>query len=44
VPLLYLSALQNLLDQILVLLCEDGRLESLNANLERVQRMLDPKL
>jgi len=44
VPLLYQSALQNLLDQLFVLLCEDGRLESLNANLERVQHMLDPKL
>jgi DNA-binding MurR/RpiR family transcriptional regulator len=43
-PLLYRSALQHLLDRIFVLLCEDGRLEALNANLERVQHMLDPKL
>lgn len=43
-PLLYQSALQHLLDRIFVLLCEDGRLEALNANLERVQHMLDPKL
>jgi DNA-binding MurR/RpiR family transcriptional regulator len=43
-PLLYQSALQHLLDLIFVHLCEDGtgRLERLRANLERVQRVLEP--
>jgi DNA-binding MurR/RpiR family transcriptional regulator len=43
-PLLYQSALQHLLDLIFVHLCEDSneRLERLQANLERVQRVLEP--
>lgn len=43
-PLLYQSVLQHLLDLVFVLLCEDGdnRLEQLNANIERIQRMLEP--
>jgi DNA-binding MurR/RpiR family transcriptional regulator len=43
-PLLYQSALQHLLDQVFVLLCDGGRLERLTENLERVQQLLDPKL
>jgi DNA-binding MurR/RpiR family transcriptional regulator len=43
-PLLYHSALQHLLDQVFVALCEGERLERLNANLEHVQHLLDPKL
>jgi DNA-binding MurR/RpiR family transcriptional regulator len=43
-PLLYQSALQQLLDLVFLVLCEDGdnRLEQLNANLNRVQRLLEP--
>ncbi len=43
-PLLYQSALQQLLDLIFVLLCEDGsgRLDRLGLNLERIQNMIDP--
>jgi DNA-binding MurR/RpiR family transcriptional regulator len=42
-PLLYQAVLQHLLDLVFVTLCEDGdnRLERLNANLNRVQRMLE---
>lgn len=43
-PLLYQSAVQHLLDQLFVLLCEGQRVEQLNANLEHVQHLLDPKL
>jgi DNA-binding MurR/RpiR family transcriptional regulator len=43
-PLLYHSALQHLLDQVFVLLCDGDRLEQLNTNLEHVQHLLDPKL
>ena len=43
-PLLYQSALQHLLDQIFVLMCDGDRLEQLNTNLEHVQHLLDPKL
>jgi DNA-binding MurR/RpiR family transcriptional regulator len=43
-PLLYQSAVQHLLDQIFVLLCDGDRVEQLNANLEHVQHLLDPKL
>lgn len=45
-PLLYQSALQHLLDLIFVLVCENGhdRLTRLDANLERIGHMLDPKL
>jgi DNA-binding MurR/RpiR family transcriptional regulator len=43
-PLLYQSALQHLLDQVFVLLCDGGRLERLTENLEHVQQLLDPKL
>jgi DNA-binding MurR/RpiR family transcriptional regulator len=43
-PLLYQSALQHLLDQIFVLMCDGDRLEQLNTNLEHVQQLLDPKL
>ena len=43
-PLLYQSALQHLLDQVFVLMCEGERVERLNENLEHVQRLLDPKL
>lgn len=43
-PLLYQSALQHLLDQIFVRLCEGERLEQINANLEHVQHLLDPKV
>jgi DNA-binding MurR/RpiR family transcriptional regulator len=43
-PLLYQSALRHLLDMIFVLLCEDGegRVERLDANLERIRNMLEP--
>jgi DNA-binding MurR/RpiR family transcriptional regulator len=43
-PLLYQAVLQHLLDLVFVMLCEDGdnRLERLNANVKRVQRMLEP--
>jgi DNA-binding MurR/RpiR family transcriptional regulator len=42
-PLLYYSVLQHLLDVVFMLLCEsDGRVARLNANLERIQRMLEP--
>ena len=44
-PLLYqLGATPQLLDMIFVLLCEngDGRLAQLDANLERIQNMLEP--
>jgi len=40
-PLLYHSALQHLLDRVFVLLCEAGRTEQLQANLERIQPMLE---
>ena len=43
-PLLYQSALQHLMDQIFVLMCDGDRLEQLNTNLEHVQQLLDPKL
>jgi DNA-binding MurR/RpiR family transcriptional regulator len=43
-PLLYQAALQHLLDQIFVLMCDGDRLEQLNTNLEHVQHLLDPKL
>lgn len=39
--LLYHSALQHLLDRIFVLLCEGGREAQLQANLERIQPMLE---
>ncbi|MCA1714342.1 MAG: SIS domain-containing protein, partial [Gammaproteobacteria bacterium] len=42
-PLLYHTALQHLLDRVFVLLCEDrGRHAQLQANLERIQPMLEP--
>ncbi|MFC7301713.1 MurR/RpiR family transcriptional regulator [Cognatiluteimonas weifangensis] len=43
-PLLYHSALQHLLDGVFVLLCEadDGRNARLQANLERLQPLLEP--
>ncbi|HUH90997.1 MAG TPA: MurR/RpiR family transcriptional regulator [Lysobacter sp.] len=41
-PLLYHSALQHLLDRVFVLVCEGGREEQLQANLERLQPMLEP--
>ena len=43
-PLFYQSALRHLLDMIFVLLCEDGagRLARLDANIERIQNMLEP--
>jgi DNA-binding MurR/RpiR family transcriptional regulator len=43
-PLLYSAVLQHLLDLVYVTLCEKGvdRLEQLNANLKRVQRILEP--
>ena len=40
-PLLYHSALQHLLDRVFVLLCESGRDEQLQANLERIRPMLE---
>jgi DNA-binding MurR/RpiR family transcriptional regulator len=42
--LLYQSALQHLLDRAFVLLCEgdDDRRAQLLANLDRIQRMLEP--
>ena len=41
-PLLYHSALQNLLDRIFVMLCEDhGRQARLLANLDRIQPLLE---
>ena len=41
-PLLYHSALQNLLDRVFVMLCEDhGRQERLLANLDRIQPLLE---
>lgn len=43
-PLLYHSALQHLLDRVFLLLCdaEPGRLAQLEANLERIQPLLEP--
>ena len=43
-PLLYHSALQHLLDRVFVMLCEGrgGRHAHLQANLERIQPMLEP--
>jgi DNA-binding MurR/RpiR family transcriptional regulator len=43
-PLLYQSALQHMLDLIFVQLCENGhgRLAQLEANLERIRRVLEP--
>lgn len=43
-PLLYQSALQHLLDQVFVLMCDGDRLAQLNTNLEHVRHLLDPKL
>lgn len=43
-PLLYHAALQHLLDQVFVLMCDGERLKRLNENVEHVQRLLDPKL
>ncbi|MGH8084858.1 MAG: MurR/RpiR family transcriptional regulator [Lysobacter sp.] len=40
-PLLYHSALQHLLDRVFVLLCEGGREEQLQANMERIRPMLE---
>ena len=40
-PLIYHSALQHLLDRVFVLLCESGRDEQLQANLERIRPMLE---
>ncbi|MGY0556879.1 MULTISPECIES: MurR/RpiR family transcriptional regulator [unclassified Lysobacter] len=40
-PLLYQSALQHLLDRVFVLLCESGREEQLQANLEQIQPLLE---
>lgn len=40
-PLLYQSALQHLLDRVFVLLCEGGREEQLQGNLERIRPMLE---
>ena len=40
-PLLYHSALQHLLDRVFVLLCEGGRDEQLQANMERIRPMLE---
>jgi DNA-binding MurR/RpiR family transcriptional regulator len=42
-PLLYAAVLQHLLDLVYVTLCEKGadRLEHLNANVKRVQRLLE---
>ena len=42
-PLLYQSVLQHLLDLVFVTLCEKGkdRLEHLNANAKRAQRLLE---
>jgi DNA-binding MurR/RpiR family transcriptional regulator len=43
-PLLYQAVLQHLLDLVFVQLCEDGdnRLERFGANLDRIQRLLEP--
>jgi DNA-binding MurR/RpiR family transcriptional regulator len=43
-PLLYSAVLQHLLDLVYVTLCEEGddRLEHLNANLKRAQRIHEP--
>ena len=43
-PVLYQAVLQHLLDLVYVVLCEkgNGRLEHLNANVKRVQRILEP--
>ena len=43
-PLLYQAVLQHLLDLVVVQLCEDGdnRLERFGANLDRIQRLLEP--
>jgi DNA-binding MurR/RpiR family transcriptional regulator len=43
-PLLYSAVLQHLLDLVYVTLCDEGdsRLEQLNANLKRAQRILEP--
>ncbi len=43
-PLLYQSALQHLLDQVFVLMCDGDRVKQLNTNLEYVEHLLDPKL
>ncbi|KGM54799.1 transcriptional regulator [Lysobacter arseniciresistens ZS79] len=40
-PLLYRSALQHLLDRVFVRLCESGRMERLQATMERIQPMLE---
>ena len=41
-PLLYHSALQNLLDRVFVMLCEEhGRQERLLATLDRIQPLLE---
>jgi hypothetical protein len=43
--MLYQSALLHVLDTIFALLCSDGddRTSKLAANLERIERMLEPK-
>jgi DNA-binding MurR/RpiR family transcriptional regulator len=43
-PLLYQAVLQHLMDLVFVQLCEDGdnRLERFGANLDRIQRLLEP--
>ena len=43
-PLLYQSALRHLLDMLFVLLCANGRgrLERLEANLDRIRKLLEP--
>ena len=40
----YSEALQHLLDQVFLLMCDGDRLEQLNTSLEHVQHLLDPKL
>ena len=40
-PLLYHSALQHLLDRVFVLLCEGGRDQQLQENLDRIRPMLE---
>jgi hypothetical protein len=42
-PLLYQAVLQHLLDQVFVTLADKGdRLEHLNANVKRAQRLNEP--
>jgi hypothetical protein len=42
-PMLYQAVLQHLLDLVFMMLCEKGssRLEHFNANVKRVQRLLE---